>query len=489
MSNKTSIDIDPQDPEFRERTICRHVSGDPDCECHHDDDQDDEIGEATMDEHLEAHNAEEEGTEAPAEPEIPETLPVPLTSAQVTERELRRLEAYRGEVLADVTDKKSAKAIDEKRLEVKRARTTAARICKEQREEAIKVQKGWVAIEKGIADRLSPVEDHLEQEAERHDAWKRAEAKKAEDARREKIRLRVEEVVAEGIALEMQHVETMDNEAWDHYIATKSADQRARKRATAIAEELPALGDPCTVEEAMELEEHQAEHRLAVARKADHDRKEAARIKAEEEAEAKRKADAEAQAERERIASEERAARERLERGANRMRELALLGAVEELDILADMTETAWEVALATATQDKADRDRLASEERQRQADRDAEAAALRQQESDRLRREAEAMEQRDREAKAAAEKAEQDAKEAREAAAREEQDRQERERQEALRPEREKVAAWARAALDGMPSTPDITDAGLLNRMRQTVIAIREALLDLEEIGSTPAA
>ena len=58
MNNETSIDLDPNDPEFRPRRPCRHVSGDPDCDCH--DDEEDEIGEGTMNEHFEAHIAEED---------------------------------------------------------------------------------------------------------------------------------------------------------------------------------------------------------------------------------------------------------------------------------------------------------------------------------------------------------------------------------------------------------------------------------------------
>jgi hypothetical protein len=453
-------DFDKNDPEFRAPKVCRHRDGDPDCECHPEEDEDEPTQPPESD--------EPEAAEAVA---IVETLPAVLTAAQVSERELRRLETYRGELLADVTDGKAAKNLDAKRREVKSARTTAARICKEQREEAIKIQKGWIAIEKGIADRLAPVESHLEAEAARHDAWKAEQARIAEAARLDKIRQRVEQAVAAGIPLSMADVETMDADAWDAHIAQATRSKAIRDQAEAIASELSALGDPCDIDEALALTIHQAEHRLAVARKADHDRREAERIKAEEEAEAQLLAAEAEQAERERVAAEERAARERLERGANRMRELALLGSSEELDILADMGDEAWSMALAVATQDKADRDRIAAQERQAQAVKDAELARLQQEAADRERIAAEALEQAEREAQAAALEA-----------ARIEAARLEAERIAAQRPEREKIAAWARATLDGIPAAPEIVDRDLLAMMSATATMIRDALQDIED-------
>lgn len=486
MNNTTTVDLeapdfDKNDPEFQNRRPCRHVSGDPDCDCNPDDFQEDETGEAGMAENF----AEHEADELIAEEVVAETLPAVLTAAQVTERELRRLEKYRSEILNDVTDPKAAKAIDAKRLEVKRARTTATRICKEQREEAIKVQKGWVAVERGVAERLQPIEDHLEREANRHSEWKAEQDRKAEAARILRIKTRVEQVVAVGAPLNMADVETMSDEAWAEHIEAIAATVAFKAKAKAIADELTALSDECTAEEAEALTDEQADHRLTVARKADSDRKEGARIKAEEEVEAKRKADAEAQAKRDEQVAQERAARERLERGANRMRELALLGSPADMEALADMTNEAYAVAITTATEDKRHRDTLAAQERQRQADRDAELARLQQQEADRQREQADEQKRIEREARETAEKAEREAKEAREAAEAEEAAQKERDRLEALRPEREKIAAWARQVLDGMPSTPEITDADLLLKMRQTVIAIREALLDLEEVGN----
>jgi chromosome segregation ATPase len=162
---------------------------------------------------------------------------------------------------------------------------------------------------------------------------------------------------------------------------------------------------------------------------------------------------------------------------------LALLGASGDLDALADMTEEAFAVALETARQEKADRDARIAKDRADQAAQAAELARLQKEEADRIQREADALEQREREAQEAADKAERDAKIAHEEAQAEADRIAEEERLAALRPEREKVAAWAHAALDAMPDIPEVTDAALLRTLRNTVEGIRHSLIELGRV------
>lgn len=393
-----------------------------------------------------------EPTEAPTTEPTPETVAYPEVSAlpaikpladKALERlglavaTVQRLRSYKDLVLADLTDKKGAKDLTEKRLEVKRFRTAWVRECKDGREEANAISKGWNNAEKALAEPFEEIEEHLAAQVEAHEREVARIAREAEIARQAKIQTRLDAMSAAGIPVDLVRATELSDEAWTEYLG-KALDAKAKLDApTKIADELTALGDTCTAGEALQLTDEQAEHRLGVARKADHDRKEAARIKAEEE-----------QAEKDRVAAEEKATRERLECGYRRGRELALLGiAGHEVEPLADMTEEAFAVALETAKQEKADRDTRIAEERER-------------------------------EAKASADKAEADAKAEREEAERE----QEAARLETLRPEREQIAAWARAVLDGMPSTPAITDPALADRMVATVDGVRESLLALEQ-------
>jgi len=436
--------------------------------------------------------ATEAAVETVAYPEV-STLPAikPLADKALERLGLavatvQRLRSYRDLVLADLTDKKGAKDLTEKRLEVKRFRTAWVRECKDGREEANAISKGWNNAEKALAEPFEEIEEHLAAQVEAHEREVARIAREAETARQAKIQSRLDAMSAAGIPVDLVRATEMDDATWSDYLAAALDAKAKLDAATKIADELTALGDDCTAGEALQLTDEQAEHRLAVARKADHDLKEAARIKAEEE-----------QAEKDRAAAEEKATRERLERGYRRGRELALLGSTgHEVEPLADMTEEAFAVALETARQEKADRDTKIAEERRIQDEKDAELARLKKAEADRLERERLALEEREREAKAAADKAEADAK-----AEREEAERgivsgspviEIPDDESALvrgicsthdhEPEREQIAAWARAVLDGMPSTPAIIDPSLADRMVATVDGVRESLLALEQ-------
>jgi hypothetical protein len=450
--------------DFPREKICRHRDGDPDCDCHPDEDDEDETGEATMNEHIESEPSDEQ---LATELQDIESLPPQLTSEQITEQVLRRLEAYRGEVLADVTDAKAAQAIDKKRIEVKNARTLTTRICKKQREDAIKTQREWIAVEKGVVERLAPVEEHLEAEAFRHDAWLRAEAAKAEQARLLRIKRRIEQVVKLGAELEMEPVNTLNDEEWETYAANLEAVAQRRKEAQAKASRLTEAGDECSVEEAATLTDDQYAHRITVALKAKREREEAERIAAEEKAEKERR-DAEAEAKRQ----EEAEARRKATEAENaRMRAQAEADAEELRKLREEKAERERKERERIEAEEQAERERIAAEQKAEQDKRDAEAAEEKRKEDEKRR----ALQ----EAEDAKREAERKAEEERIA-------EEERKRLEALRPEKEKIATWARNVIETMPSTPEITNEILLRHMRETVDAVRTALLDLEEAVRT---
>lgn len=353
----------------------------------------------TRDETTQPHEAEEpEAMSQTAEtaptqdvvvyPEV-STLPAikPLADAALERLGLavatvQRLRSYKDLVLADLTDKKGAKDLTEKRLEVKRFRTAWVRECKDGREEANAISKGWNNAEKALAEPFEEIEEHLAAQVEAHEREVARIAKEAETARQAKIQARLDAMTAAGIPVDLVRATEMDDATWSDYLA-KALDAKVKlDAATAIADELAALGDECTPREALQLTEEQIEHRLGVARKADHDRREAQRIKDEEAAaEAAR-----VEAERVKQVEADRLARVRLERGSLRLREMSLLGAPADLDTLADLSDESYAVALETARQEKVDRDQRAADERQAQAVRDAELARLQQQEADRKR-------------------------------------------------------------------------------------------------------
>ena len=408
----------PDDHDYSDeptrRIRCRHRDGDPDCTCHPEEDEMDD-------------------TTLTAELEEIETLPAPLTAAQVTERELRRLETYKGAVLADPSDAKSARRLDEMRREVKGVRTTAARICKAEREEAVRIQREWVAVEKQIAERLEPVEDHLRDEAGRHDAWKAEEARKAEEDRREKIRIRVEDLVRLGAPLDMHAVETYDDAAWLAYLDQAANKVAARREAEARAARLTETGDECSTEEAASLTDDQYAHRLTVAQQAQREREELARIQAEEKAEAERKAkeeqarkdaeEAQRRADLERIAAEQQAENERLRRELEALQQPKPKPEPDDESALVRGICSTHDHEPEPAPVEVADDRAAAQVALDRQLDRAAEDK----------------------------------------------------------RKQRQEVATWAREVLNWMPSTPVVYDPDTLRRMRDTVSSIRNQLLDLE--------
>ncbi len=310
---------------------------------------------------------------------------------------------------------------------------------------------------------ITPRENELRADRDAYDReQERIENEKKEAARlaaQKRVQDRLDALASAGLPPAIGPATDLDDAAWAEYLDKEMDAKALRDAAVEVSTELTALGDPCTVDEALALTIEQGLHRLEVARKANSDRREAQRIKDEEAArvaelerieaeriEAERKAQAEAErVERERIAAEERAARERLERGAQRMRELALLGSSEDLDILADMTDEAWSTALAVATQDKDDRDRIAAEERRKADEQARELARMQQAEADRLEAERVAKERAEAEEAAAKEAAERKAARDAEAA-----------RIEALRPEMDKAMLWAHSIT--LPELPDVT-------------------------------
>lgn len=359
-------------------------------------------------------------------------------------------------------------------------------------------------IKRTAADLAAPLlaaEDRLRKDRDAYDAEQTRIAKEAADAKRAETESRLATMAKYGIAPNIVLADSATADEWAAQVAGWEEDAQIRRAAESLAATLTALGDPCDWTEALHLTEEQTKHRVAVAQKADHDRKEAARIKAEEEAAAEAKK-----------AEDDRLERVRLERVAMRVRELSELGIFEPFEAVEAMSDEVYSAALTRAVEareqkeqeerDRKDALRLQQKRFERGAERfrilsrlgandfepdqladiDAEAfaaieqvatdkKAARDAETARLLQEEQARQESARKAKeAAAEQKRQDDA------------RLERERQEALRPQREAVAAWAQAALDAMPSTPAVDDPDILDTMRQHVESARLALLDLRD-------
>ena len=341
---------------------------------------------------------------------------------------------------------------------------------------------------------LLAAEDRLRKDRDTYDAEQERIKAEAKEAERLRVQARVEAMVSAGVAPDIQQATRLTDEQFVALIEEGKAEQIKRSRAVEVAQELTSLGDDCTDAEAYDLTTDQAEHRIAVARKAQHDREEAERLRidAEEEAEAERKR-IEAEAERKRIADQaeaDRLERLRLEGVAQRVRDLSERGAARRFEEVEAMSDEEFAEAITEADKAvQAEADRKAEEARKIQEEREAlergsqrfrelsalgesshtigglsamgaevyaevlagaKAAKAKRDEED-AQREREAQAKRDADRKAQEERDEQDRKE---------REQREREHVEALKPQRDAVIAWANSVI--VPALPDIADEDL---------------------------
>lgn len=90
-----------------------------------------------------------------------------LAKENVTEAVIARFKAnYLPLKINGLADKEGYEKVKSARLECKNTRVLAEKICKKGREEAIKIQKDWIAKEKDITGQIRVVEDHLVKQEE-----------------------------------------------------------------------------------------------------------------------------------------------------------------------------------------------------------------------------------------------------------------------------------------------------------------------------------
>lgn len=122
----------------------------------------------------------------------------PITTAlvkeNVTEKILKQIkDDFLPLKINGIDDKEGYKKVHEARMTCVKLRTTTEKICKKGREEAVKVQKEWLAKEKEVIAQITPVEEHLKKQEAAIDA--EIEAQKIRAERLLKLPGRKEQVV------------------------------------------------------------------------------------------------------------------------------------------------------------------------------------------------------------------------------------------------------------------------------------------------------
>lgn len=118
-----------------------------------------------------------------------------LVKANVTEAVIAELrERYLPLRIAGIEDKETYLEVKEGRKKCKAIRVLAKQICVDGREDAVAIQKKWVAKEKEVTSRIAEVEDYLEQQEKAYEAQVAAEKEARKRKQEEQLIMRQQEL-------------------------------------------------------------------------------------------------------------------------------------------------------------------------------------------------------------------------------------------------------------------------------------------------------
>ncbi len=246
---------------------------------------------------------------SPALP-VEEQINQELVKANVTEAIIANLkEKYLPLKINGLEDKETYIQVKDARKECKGLRIMAEKICKKGREDAVAIQKAWVAKEKEVAGKIGEVEDYLESEEKGYEAL--VEKDKADRKRKqeEQFILRQAELSKMGVlysdgsfalndvSFELSIIKECDNDIWAEnilpiYQAEYNKNEAERLRLEQVKAEREA--EMKRQQEELEHRQRQLQEREAAIKKAEEEQltKEQEEIKRKN-AEAQAKADAE----------------------------------------------------------------------------------------------------------------------------------------------------------------------------------------------------
>jgi hypothetical protein len=98
-----------------------------------------------------------------------------------------------------VDDKEGLKLVHDARIKCKNLRIMTKDFCKENREDAIATQKAWIALEKKITARITPVEEYLQSQEDIVENEKKRVKEEKERLEQERLQTRVTELIQYGM--------------------------------------------------------------------------------------------------------------------------------------------------------------------------------------------------------------------------------------------------------------------------------------------------
>lgn len=159
-----------------------------------------------------------------------------LAKENITAQVIAKLKAdYSGLTINGIDDKEGFKRVEEGRKECKAIRVLATKICKTGREEAIQIQKAWIAKEKEVVGQIEEIEKELEEQSDRIKKEKEEILFKA--AQEAKLPMRKEKLASIGIEVEDIQLLKLDDlqfsqlftEFYEKHLEEKAAELKKKE--------------------------------------------------------------------------------------------------------------------------------------------------------------------------------------------------------------------------------------------------------------------
>lgn len=181
---------------------------------------------------------------------IEEQISQELVKHNVTEAVISTLNEKYGHLkINGIEDKETYLLVKEGRKECKAFRVAAKKICEKGREEAVAIQKAWVAKQKDVTDKIAAIEDPLE---EQEKAYEAAVAKEKEERKRkqeEQLIIRQQILTGMGalysdgsfhlgeVSFEFSVVKESELDIWEESILPKFKEEYEKVEAERIEQE------------------------------------------------------------------------------------------------------------------------------------------------------------------------------------------------------------------------------------------------------------
>lgn len=236
---------------------------------------------------------------------LEQTIETKLVQANVTQQVLAALkEKYGSMKLKAIDDKESYLELKEAAKECSKLRNIAVKICKAGREEAVAVQKKWVAKEKEVVGEILSVEDKLDAEIAIYDA--EVERKANEEKKRQEEAYINRQATLTKMGAKYEGGSFVLGEVSFEAELVKGASQEVWEDAM-----LPSFVEQFEIIEAMRIELEKEKQRVAdeLKRQQEELLRQQAELKAQQEEMQRKQAEAE-RLEKERIAKEQKAIQE-----------------------------------------------------------------------------------------------------------------------------------------------------------------------------------